>query len=205
MAAPLSRAEPLDRGFDPLEPVIYVEGLGFPEGPVVLPDRAIAFVDLLDQKIRLYRDGAVPEVCTPKRSPNGMRLVRTAVSMSPITAASRREGAAAPRSSSGRSRVACSGSRRKARSATLLSICLAKRLAGRTISLHRAWRHRLHGSAELGGYRKSARRLIPYAISWRPVAVGARRRPRDAPCADDRLCKRPRLSSPRIADCGAHC
>jgi sugar lactone lactonase YvrE len=57
-----------------LEPVIHVEGLGFPEGPVALPDGAIAFVDLLDQKIRLYRDGAVREVCTLKGSPNGMRL-----------------------------------------------------------------------------------------------------------------------------------
>jgi sugar lactone lactonase YvrE len=74
MAAPLSRAEPLDRGFDPLEPVIHVEGLGFPEDPVALPDGAIAFVDLLDQKIRLCRDGAVWEVCTLKGSPNGMRL-----------------------------------------------------------------------------------------------------------------------------------
>jgi sugar lactone lactonase YvrE len=54
--------------------VIHVEGLGFPEGPVVLPDGAIAFVDLLDQKIRLYRDGAVREICTLKGSPNGMRI-----------------------------------------------------------------------------------------------------------------------------------
>ena len=58
----MSRAEPLDRGFDSLGPVIHVEGLGFPEGPVALPDGAIAFVDLLHQKIRLYRDGAVREV-----------------------------------------------------------------------------------------------------------------------------------------------
>jgi sugar lactone lactonase YvrE len=54
--------------------MIHVEGLGFPEGPVALPDGAIAFVDLLDQKIRLYRDGAVREICTLKGSPNGMRL-----------------------------------------------------------------------------------------------------------------------------------
>jgi sugar lactone lactonase YvrE len=57
-----------------LEPVIHVEGLGFPEGPVALPDGAIAFVDLLDQKIRLHRDGVVREICTLKGSPNGMRL-----------------------------------------------------------------------------------------------------------------------------------
>jgi hypothetical protein len=57
-----------------LKPVIHVDGLGFPEGPVALPDGAIAFVDLLDQKIRLYRNGAVREICTLKGSPNGMRL-----------------------------------------------------------------------------------------------------------------------------------
>jgi hypothetical protein len=39
-----------------------------------LPDGAIAFVDLFDQKIRLYRDGAVRGICTVKGSPNGMRL-----------------------------------------------------------------------------------------------------------------------------------
>jgi sugar lactone lactonase YvrE len=39
-----------------------------------LPDGGVAFVDLLDQKIRLYRDGAVQEICTLKGSPNGMRL-----------------------------------------------------------------------------------------------------------------------------------
>jgi sugar lactone lactonase YvrE len=57
-----------------VEPVIHVDGLGFPEGPVALPDGGIAFVDLLDQKIRLYRHGAVREICTLKGSPNGMRL-----------------------------------------------------------------------------------------------------------------------------------
>lgn len=54
-------------------PEIHVRDLGFPEGPVALEDGSIAFVDLLHQKIRSYRDGAVREICTVQGSPNGMR------------------------------------------------------------------------------------------------------------------------------------
>lgn len=53
---------------------IHVEGLGFPEGPVLLPDGGIAFVDLTHAKIRRYRNGAVTEICTLPGAPNGMRL-----------------------------------------------------------------------------------------------------------------------------------
>jgi sugar lactone lactonase YvrE len=55
-------------------PIIHVSGLGFPEGPVVLAEGGIAFVDLFDQKIRLYRDGATRDLCVVEGSPNGMRL-----------------------------------------------------------------------------------------------------------------------------------
>jgi sugar lactone lactonase YvrE len=51
----------------------HVRGLGFPEGPVVLDDGGIGFVDLLDQKVRVYRGGKVEEVCRLPGSPNGMR------------------------------------------------------------------------------------------------------------------------------------
>jgi sugar lactone lactonase YvrE len=56
------------------KPQIHLRGLGFPEGPVALPDGAIAFVDLLHQNLRRFRDGEVSEICTLRGSPNGMRL-----------------------------------------------------------------------------------------------------------------------------------
>jgi sugar lactone lactonase YvrE len=55
-------------------PEIHVSGLGFPEGPVAAPGGGIAFVDLYDRKIRLYRGGTTSEICTVEGSPNGMRL-----------------------------------------------------------------------------------------------------------------------------------
>src|SRR5215475_409306 len=55
-------------------PTVQVRGLGFPEGPVVLADGSIAFVDLLHQKVRTWRDGVLSELCTLPGSPNGMRL-----------------------------------------------------------------------------------------------------------------------------------
>jgi sugar lactone lactonase YvrE len=57
-----------------MAPTVHVEGLGFPEGPVVLPDGAIAFVDLLHGKVRAFRDGTVREIATLPGAPNGMRL-----------------------------------------------------------------------------------------------------------------------------------
>lgn len=53
---------------------VHVSGLGFPEGPVVLPNGAVAFVDLLHQKIRTYDGRATRVLATVSGSPNGMRL-----------------------------------------------------------------------------------------------------------------------------------
>lgn len=53
---------------------IHVTGLGFPEGPVALPDGSIAFVDLLHAKIRAYKDGTTRELASVPGAPNGMRL-----------------------------------------------------------------------------------------------------------------------------------
>ena len=53
---------------------VHVTGLGFPEGPVALPDGSIAFVDLLHGNVRAYRDGAVREIAGLPGAPNGMRL-----------------------------------------------------------------------------------------------------------------------------------
>ncbi len=52
---------------------IHARGLGFPEGPVALPGGGIAFVDLLHQKVREYREGKLVEICTVQGAPNGMR------------------------------------------------------------------------------------------------------------------------------------
>ena len=52
---------------------IHVRGLGFPEGPVVLPDGTIAFVDLLHRKVRAFGNGVVRELATLPGAPNGMR------------------------------------------------------------------------------------------------------------------------------------
>ncbi|MBX3576656.1 MAG: SMP-30/gluconolactonase/LRE family protein [Rhizobiaceae bacterium] len=52
----------------------HVTGLGFPEGPVELPDGSIGFVDVLHGTVRAYRDGAVRELCALPGAPNGMRL-----------------------------------------------------------------------------------------------------------------------------------
>lgn len=56
------------------KPEVHVTGLGFPEGPVALPDGSIAFVDLLHAKVRAFRDGEVRELAVLPGAPNGMRL-----------------------------------------------------------------------------------------------------------------------------------
>jgi sugar lactone lactonase YvrE len=53
---------------------VHLQGLGFLEGPAVLPDGSVAFVDLLHQNVRLYKDGAVQIIAKVEGSPNGMRL-----------------------------------------------------------------------------------------------------------------------------------
>ncbi|MEP3326207.1 MAG: SMP-30/gluconolactonase/LRE family protein [Nitratireductor sp.] len=52
----------------------HVEGLGFPEGPVALPDGSVAFVDLLHGKIRAYKGGETRVLAEVPGAPNGMRL-----------------------------------------------------------------------------------------------------------------------------------
>ena len=51
-----------------------VSDLGFPEGPAFLPDGSVAFVDLLHQCVRLYRDGDVRVLADLDGAPNGMRI-----------------------------------------------------------------------------------------------------------------------------------
>jgi sugar lactone lactonase YvrE len=58
----------------PPKPEVHATGLGFPEGPVRLPDGSIAFVDVLHAKVRVCRGGTVSELCTLPGAPNGMRL-----------------------------------------------------------------------------------------------------------------------------------
>lgn len=55
-------------------PEVHVRNLGFPEGPVALPDGSIAFVDLLHAKIRAYRAGETRVLAEVAGAPNGMRL-----------------------------------------------------------------------------------------------------------------------------------
>ncbi len=54
-------------------PEIHVTGLGFPEGPVALPDGSIAFVDLLHAKVRAFGEKGLREIATLPGAPNGMR------------------------------------------------------------------------------------------------------------------------------------
>ncbi len=53
---------------------IHATGLGFPEGPVALPEGTIAFVDLLHGKIRAWKEGETREIATLPGAPNGMCL-----------------------------------------------------------------------------------------------------------------------------------
>jgi sugar lactone lactonase YvrE len=50
--------------------------LGFPEGPVALPDGSIAFVDLQQARVARYADGKVSTLATLPGAPNGMCLGR---------------------------------------------------------------------------------------------------------------------------------
>jgi len=53
---------------------VHLEGLGFPEGPVALPDGSIAFVDLLHQCVRRFSGDKVEVFAFPQGSHNGMRM-----------------------------------------------------------------------------------------------------------------------------------
>jgi sugar lactone lactonase YvrE len=53
---------------------VHVRDLGFPEGPVALPDGRIAFVDLLHQAVLVYDGRSLEVIARLAGSPNGMRL-----------------------------------------------------------------------------------------------------------------------------------
>jgi sugar lactone lactonase YvrE len=54
--------------------ITHLQGLGFPEGPAVLADGSVVFVDLLHQNVRQYRNGTVSVLAEMQGSPNGMRV-----------------------------------------------------------------------------------------------------------------------------------
>jgi gluconolactonase len=57
------------------QPRILAEGLGFPEGPVVLDDGSVAFVEIAHGRISRCRpDGRVDVIATPGGGPNGAAL-----------------------------------------------------------------------------------------------------------------------------------
>lgn len=49
---------------------VHVIGLGFPEGPVIVPGGGVAFAGLTHAKIRLYRDGLSREICALPGAPD---------------------------------------------------------------------------------------------------------------------------------------
>ncbi|MGM0586335.1 MAG: SMP-30/gluconolactonase/LRE family protein [Pseudomonadota bacterium] len=53
---------------------IHADNLGFPEGPVGLPDGGVAFVDLRHACVRVHRDGETRVLAELPGAPNGMRL-----------------------------------------------------------------------------------------------------------------------------------
>ncbi len=59
------------------EPLVFEvrgEGLGFPEGPVVLPDGSVLVVDIDSGRVLRVTDGTVSVVATPGGGPNGMAI-----------------------------------------------------------------------------------------------------------------------------------
>lgn len=62
-----------DRGADEVE--IVAEGLGFCEGPVVMPDGSIVVVDVRGGRlVRIAPDGSTSDVATPGGGPNGAAI-----------------------------------------------------------------------------------------------------------------------------------
>ena len=55
---------------------VAAEGLGFPEGPLVLPDGRLAFVEMYRGRVSVLEDGAVRELAYLGGSPNGLALGR---------------------------------------------------------------------------------------------------------------------------------
>jgi gluconolactonase len=58
----------------PLEFEVLADGLGFPEGPVFLPDGSILVVDMQNGTIPRVANGAVSIVASPGAGPNGLAL-----------------------------------------------------------------------------------------------------------------------------------
>lgn len=56
------------------KPRTLLDGLGFPEGPVALPDGSIAFVEIRAQRVSRYADGARTTIAEPGGGPNGASL-----------------------------------------------------------------------------------------------------------------------------------
>ncbi len=57
------------------EPTLLASGLGFPEGPVWMPDGTLLFVELQNKRVsRLHTDGRLEVVATPGGSPNGLAI-----------------------------------------------------------------------------------------------------------------------------------
>lgn len=59
---------------DPLEFEVLAEGLGFPEGPVMLEDGSVLAVDIDGGRVVRVDDGTVTVVATPGGGPNGLAM-----------------------------------------------------------------------------------------------------------------------------------
>src|SRR5687767_7380893 len=57
-----------------VEAEVIAEGLGFPEGPLVLPDGRLAFVEMYRGRVSVLEDGSVRELAYLGGSPNGLAL-----------------------------------------------------------------------------------------------------------------------------------
>ena len=57
------------------EPVLIASGLGFPEGPVWMPDGTLLCVELKERRVdRIHPDGRIEVIAEPGGSPNGLAI-----------------------------------------------------------------------------------------------------------------------------------
>ena len=57
------------------DPVLIASGLGFPEGPVWMPDGTLLCVELQNRRVdRIHPDGRVEVIAEPGGSPNGLAI-----------------------------------------------------------------------------------------------------------------------------------
>lgn len=57
------------------EPTLIASGLGFPEGPVWMPDGTLLCVELKNRRVdRIHPDGRIEVVAEPGGSPNGLAI-----------------------------------------------------------------------------------------------------------------------------------